>query len=91
MIYPLSTQWETTMEYQASNTQYESDTHFVRTFLLGMAFAFFISLSIGHASSDKQTVVTNTTDCDDSISLSKAQDRSRNGIAPGCSSIVTLQ
>ena len=79
------------MEYQASNTQYESDSRSVRTFLLGMTFAFFISLSISHASSDNQTAASNAIDCDDPISLSKAQDRSRNGIAPGCASIVTLQ
>ena len=72
------------MYNQNVNHQQDSFSVCVRVFLLGMAVAFLISLGISYSGSVDLNADSRIVNCDDPVSLSRAQDQSRNGIANAC-------
>jgi len=72
------------MQNQTIEHQDDLPTINIRIFLLGMMVAFLIS--IGVSSSNSSTLISDhaVVDCENTASVSEAQDRSRNGIANGC-------
>jgi len=80
------------MYNQIENVELDSFTHSIKVFALGMIVAFMISIFVG-SNSELKTGTTSGSlpktnaviDCNDQASLLAAQDRSRNGIANGCS------
>ena len=76
--------WSKKMYNQSVNHQDDSFSVSVRVFLLGMAVAFLISLGISYSTSVNLNAGSSVVNCDDPVSLSRAQDQSRNGIANAC-------
>lgn len=72
------------MQNQTIDHQDDSHTIDFKLFLLGMLVAFLIS--IGVSSSNSSTIISDhvVVDCENTVSVKEAQDRSRNGIANGC-------
>lgn len=69
---------------QTIDQQDDSQTINIKIFLLGMMVAFLIS--IGVSSNNSSTIISDhaVVDCENTVSVKEAQDRSRNGIANGC-------
>lgn len=71
---------------QTIDHQDDSQTINIKIFLLGMMVAFLISIGVSVSNSSTSISDHIVVDCDNTASLSEAQDRSRNGIANGCPS-----
>ena len=56
----------------------------VRVFMLGMIVAFLISISISYGTTSNRYAGYTAVDCNNPLSVSQAQDQSRNGIATAC-------
>jgi len=80
------------MYNQIENVELDSFTHTIKVFILGMLVAFTISIFLGANLSSESAlaypVEAKLIDCNDQASVIKAQDRSRNGIANGCPSVL---
>ena len=73
------------MHYQSINNQDNFKTGNLNSFILGMVIAFLISIAFSYGNStNMDSTHALIVDCDNPVSLSKAQDRSRNGIANYC-------
>jgi hypothetical protein len=71
------------MYHQIENIEVSSFAHSIKTFMLGVVVAFSISINYNHVPS--LLSVSSSFDCNNQAALIRAQDRSRNGIANGCS------
>ena len=72
------------MQNQTIDHQDDSQTINIKLFLLGMMVALLISIGVSISNSSTSIADHVVVDCDNTASLTEAQDRSRNGIANGC-------
>lgn len=73
------------MYHQIDNIKVGSFTHSTKIFVLGMLVAFIISFFINYNHMPYSLSINPSIDCSNQTALVMAQDRSRNGIANGCS------
>jgi hypothetical protein len=73
------------MYHQIENIEVSSFAHSIKTFMLGVVVAFSISIFINYNHVPSLLSVSSSFDCNNQAALVRAQDRSRNGIANGCS------
>ena len=73
------------MYHQIENFKVSPFSHSVKIFTLGAVVAFFISIMISYNHVPFILSVSSSFDCSNQAALVMAQDRSRNGIANGCS------
>ena len=73
------------MYHQIENVEVSSSAHSTKIFMLGVVVAFIISFFINYNHVPSLLSVSSSFDCNNQAALVDAQDRSRNGIANGCS------
>jgi hypothetical protein len=73
------------MYHQIEIVEVSSFAHSIKTFMLGAVVAFIISIIISYNPVPSIMLVSSSFDCNNQAALVRAQDRSRNGIANGCS------
>mgnify|MGYP000335184237 CR=1 FL=1 len=73
------------MYHQIDNIKVGSFTHSTKIFMSGMVVAFIISFFINYNQVTYSLSANPSFDCSNQTALVMAQDRSRNGIANGCS------
>ena len=73
------------MYHQIENVEVSSFAHSIKTFMLGVVVALSISVFINDNHVPSLLSVSSSFDCNNQVALVRAQDKSRNGIANGCS------
>lgn len=73
------------MYRQIESVEVSSFAHSTKIFMLGAVVAFIISFFINYNHVPSLLSVGSSLDCNNQAALVAAQDRSRNGIANGCS------
>jgi hypothetical protein len=73
------------MYHQIENIEVNSFAHSTKIFVLGMVVAFVISIFINYIHVPSFVSASSSLDCNNQADLVRAQDKSRNGIANGCS------
>lgn len=73
------------MYHQIENIEVRSFAHSTKIFMLGVVVASIISIFINYNHVPSLLSVSSSFDCNNQAALMRAQDRSRNGIANGCS------
>jgi hypothetical protein len=73
------------MYHQIEIVEVSSFAHSIKKIMLGAVVAFIISIIISYNPVPSIMLVSSSFDCNNQAALVRAQDRSRNGIANGCS------